>query len=338
MRRDVPFDRIVYGLLPFFVTRQIFAGAGKVGVEQGDRARVYQLSQRAEFLETIASVDTMHKRPLINTRDEPHADSRKYRRLHVIVGDANMSDLVTALKVGTTALVLDLIEDNDLPELTLKDAVIAVKDIARDQTRKWLVCLSDGRFVPAVDVQREYLSRAEKHYRGRDGQTDWTLTRWGWILDHLETDPTGLIGVCDWVTKKWLIDQFVEAEGLSWENGDHLVWLQSQDLEYSNIDPEKGLYRLLEANGETEGILDNRDVEQAMTTPPEGTRGYFRGRCLERFGGSVKSVNWDNITFGLNGSQRSVDLKRFVEPDVARRYNKVLDDSTSLEDLLTALP
>ena len=338
MRRDVPFDRIVYGLLPFFVTRQIFAGAGKVGVEQGDRARIYQLSQRAEFFETIASVDTMHKRPLINTRDEPHADSRKYRRLHVIVGDANMSDLITALKVGTTSLVLDLVEDNDLPELTLKDAVIAVKDIARDQTRKWLVGLSDGRLVPAIEVQREYLSRADKRYRGRDVQTDWTLTRWEWILDHLETDPTGLIGVCDWVTKKWLIDQFVEAEGLSWENGDHLVWLQSQDLEYSNIDPVKGLYRLLEANGETEGILDNRDVEQAMTTPPEGTRGYFRGRCLERFGGSVKSVNWDNIIFGLNGIQRSVDLKRFVEPDVARRYNKVLDDATSLEDLLAALP
>ncbi|OGG52309.1 MAG: peptidase [Candidatus Handelsmanbacteria bacterium RIFCSPLOWO2_12_FULL_64_10] len=338
MRRDVPFERIVHGLLPFFATRQVFAGAGKVGVEQGDRATLYQISQRGEFFEVIASVDTMHKRPLINTRDEPHADPQKYRRLHVIVGDANMSEVITALKVGTTALVIDLIEDGDLPGLALKDPVIAVKDVARDQTRKWLVQLTDGRLMPAVDIQREYLRRAEGRYAGRDAETDWTLRRWAGVLDDLEADPMRLVGVCDWVTKKWLLDQFAEAEGLSWEDEDHVAWLQSQDLEYSNIDPESGLYHLLESQGQALRLTSEEDVARAMITPPAETRGYFRGRSLERFGGSVKSVNWDSIVFGVNGSQRSVDLKGFVEREVASRYNAALDNAKTLEELLAALP
>ncbi|OHE89591.1 MAG: peptidase [Verrucomicrobia bacterium RIFCSPLOWO2_12_FULL_64_8] len=338
MRRDIPFDRIVHGLLPFLVTRQIFAGAGKVGVEQGDRARLYQISQRGEFFEVIASVDTMHNRPLINTRDEPHADPQRYRRLHVILGDANMCEVITALKVGTAALVCDLIEDDDLPGLTLKDPVITVKDIARDQSHRWLVHLGDSRLMPAVDVQREYLSRAEKRYRGRDTDTYWTLNRWAGILDDLEADPTRLIGVCDWVTKKWLLDQFAEAEGLSWANDHHLMWLQSQDLEYSNIDPENGLFHLLEAQGRTEALLDEEDVKRAISTPPEDTRGYFRGRCLDRFGSSVRSVNWDSIVFGVNGTQRAVDLKSFVDRDVARRFNTALDRAGRLEELLAHLP
>ena len=139
MDRSVPFERILQGLLLFFPTRQIFCGAGKVGVEREDRAPIYQLSQRAEFFEVIASVDTMHKRPVVNTRDEPHADAAQYRRLHVIVGDANMSEYITALKVGSTALVIDLIEADCLPDYRLKDPIAAMKNIARDQSHAWLV-------------------------------------------------------------------------------------------------------------------------------------------------------------------------------------------------------
>ena len=144
MDRAVPFERILAGLLPFFATRQIYCGAGKVGVEREDRAPIYQLSQRAEFFEVIASVDTMHKRPVVNTRDEPHADATRYRRLHVIVGDANMSEYVTALKVGATALVIDLIEADCLPDYRLENPIAAMKNIARDQTHEWLVEVEGG--------------------------------------------------------------------------------------------------------------------------------------------------------------------------------------------------
>jgi Pup amidohydrolase len=338
MRRDTPFDRIVRALLPFLATRQIFAGAGKAGVEGGDRAPLYQISQRGEFFETVASVDTMHRRPLVNTRDEPHADPAKYRRLHVIVGDANMSETITALKVGTAALVLDLVEDDDLPDLELKDAVLATRDIARDQSRRWLVQTTDGRLIPAVDVQRAYLARAERRYAGRDADADWTLRRWRGILDDLEADPSRLVGVCDWVTKQWLLDRFAEAEGLSWTDPDDLAWLQSQDLEYADVDPDRGLHLLLEAQGGTERLLEETAIEAATTTPPPGTRGYFRGRCLERFGGSVTSVNWDQIVFGVNGGHRTVDLRAFVEPEAARRSNEALDRARTLAELLEALP
>jgi proteasome accessory factor A len=338
MRRATPFDRILRGLLPFFATRQIYAGAGKVGVEGGDRAPLYQISQRGEFFETVASVDTMHRRPLVNTRDEPHADPANYRRLHVIVGDAIMSETITALKVGATSLVLDLVEEADLPDLTLRDPVVATRDIARDQSRRWLVQTEDGRLIPAVDVQRAYLARAERRCAGRSADADWALRRWREVLDDLEADPARLVGVCDWVTKKWLLDRFAEAEGLSWTDADDLAWLQSQDLEYSSVDPDRGLYLLLEAQGAAARLVAEPEIEAAITVPPRGTRGYFRGRCLERFGGSVTSVNWDQIAFGVNGSQRTVDLKALVEPEAARRCNDALDRARTLADLLEALP
>lgn len=339
MDRSVPFERIVRGLLPFFATRQIFAGSGKVGVERGDKAPIYQLSQRSEFFEVIASVDTMHKRPLVNTRDEPHANSDRYRRLHVIVGDANMSEYVTALKVGTTALVVEMIERDALPDIELKDPIAALKDVARDQSYQWLVELNrkSNRLVPAVEVQRAYLALARKEMAGKGRETDWVLQAWQEVLDGLEQDPMGLVGTCDWVTKKWLLDCFCEAEGLSPARPDDLAWLQSQDLEYHNVDREAGLYYLLESQGKMVRLVGDEEIAGAMFSPPSDTRAYFRGRCLEKFGSDVKSINWDRIVFSTNGKQHSVDLKDLVEMEVVRRYNAVLDESESLEAFLAAL-
>jgi len=339
MSRAIPFERIVKGLLPFLATRQIFAGAGKVGEERGSRAPIYQISQRAEFFETIASVDTMHRRPLVNTRDEPHADAGRFRRLHVIVGDANMSEYMTALKVGSCLLALELVERDVLPDVVLKDPVAAMRNVARDASYAWLVEMASGseRLLPAVEVQRSYLEACEAELSGRDPETDWVLAAWGRVLECLERDPMELVGRCDWVTKKWLLDQFCEEQGLSWDNPGDLAWLQSQDLEYHSVDRDRGLYYLLEAQGITDRVVDDAEVAEAMSTPPADTRAYFRGRFLERFGEHVKSINWDRIVVSQNGTQKTVELGDLVVPSVAQSQNAVLDASETLDDLLRAI-
>ncbi len=339
MARETPFDRIVQGLLPFFATRQIYAGAGKVGEERGKKAGIYQIAQRSEFFEVIASIDTMHKRPLVNTRDESHADPDRYRRLHVIVGDSNMSEFATALKVGATALVVDLIESDDLPDIVLKDPVAAIRDIARDQTYQWLVEVegSPNRLIPAVDVQRAYLARAEARFSGQDTETDWVLRAWAQTLNALEIDYSSLIGSIDWVTKKYLIDSFREAESLTWENPDHVTWLQSQDLEYHNVDRDSGLYYLLEAEGQTPRLVEDLEIAEAMTKPPDGTRAYFRGRALEKYGDQVKSINWDRIVFAANGRSEAVDLRGMVDPAQAKSCNEILNQSESFDQFIKTL-
>ena len=165
MRRDVPWDRLVAGVLPFLITRQIFAGAGKMGIEAESSAGqpgVFQISQRADFFSTLVSIDTMNKRPLVNTRDEPHADAQRYRRFHVILGDSNMSEWATALKAGTTALVLELIERGEAPQIEIAQPIDATKSISRDQNYDWIIEFSDGRKISAIDVQRLYLEAAQQ--------------------------------------------------------------------------------------------------------------------------------------------------------------------------------
>ena len=339
MDRSVPFERILDGLQPFFATRQIYCGAGKVGVEREDKAPIYQLSQRAEFFEVIASVDTMHKRPIVNTRDEPHADPELHRRLHVIIGDANMSEYITALKVGTTALVIDLIEADCLPDYRLKDPIAALKNIARDQTYEWLVEVEGpgNHLVSALEIQDAFLALARREFAGRDKETDWVLSAWDDVLGKLGNDPMDLVGTCDWVTKKWLVDSFCEAENLAWDNPDDLFWMQSQDLEYSNVDREFGLYYLLESQGQMVRLVGDDEVAAAMAEPPTGTRAYFRGRSLEKFGEHVSSINWDRIVFKHNGRQRPVDMKLLVESERVHSYNIALDESDTLEKFLEAL-
>ncbi|SVC57782.1 uncharacterized protein METZ01_LOCUS310636, partial [marine metagenome] len=191
--REIPFQKVIHGLLPFLVTRQIFSGAGKVGVEGEGVSRVdpinYQLSQRSDFFEVIASVDTMTRRPLVNTRDEPHADSSLYRRLHIIIGDANMCEWATAVKGGSLSLVLDLLEEDALPAFELADPVGAVRSISRDYSRAWAVELADRRCTSALEIQRAHQQSAAERYAGRDDETDWVLEQWREALKALESDP-----------------------------------------------------------------------------------------------------------------------------------------------------
>jgi len=307
MQRDVPWDRIVAGVLPFLVTRQIFAGAGKMGIETesaGGQPGTYQISQRADFFSVLVSIDTMNRRPLVNTRDEPHADSRQYRRFHVILGDANMSEWATALKLGTTALVLDLIERGSAPQLEIAQPIDATKSISRDQTYDWIIELTDGRKISAVEVQRIYLAAARKAHPLPDHELKWLLEEWEAVLNDLDRDVMLCRDRVDWVAKKELLETLRSEEQLSWTD----PWLQSIDLEYHNIVPENGLYYELMRQGGMRRFVTEAEIKQAIFGPPADTRAYFRGRSVARFNSQIKSIQWDEIVFADGMGLQRVQL------------------------------
>ena len=309
MRRDIAWDQIVAGILPFLVTRQIFAGAGKMGVEAESgqsEPGIYQISQRADFFSVVVSIDTMNRRPLINTRDEPHVDASRYRRFHVILGDSNMSEWATAMKIGTTALILDLIERGEAPQLEIAQPVDANKSISRDQTYDWIIELKDGRKISAIDVQRIYLraaSRLDPRPRGEgvaggDEEWGWILREWENVLNDLEHDVMLTRDRVDWVAKKFLLNALQEDEKLSWTD----PWLQSVDLEYHNLDLDRGLYYELVRKGLMRRVTSEDEIKAAIFNPPETTRAFFRGRAVARFNDEISSIQWDEIVFA-NGAQ-----------------------------------
>ncbi|MEO5753210.1 MAG: depupylase/deamidase Dop [Chthoniobacterales bacterium] len=307
MRRDLPWDHIVAGVLPFLITRQIFAGAGKMGIEAegaSGQPGTYQISQRADFFSVLVSIDTMNRRPLVNTRDEPHADASQYRRFHVILGDANMSEWATAMKVGTTALVLDLIEKGTAPQIEIAQPIDATKSISRDQTYDWIIELTDGRKISAIEVQRIYLAAAMKEAAADDIEAKWLLREWETVLNDLERDIRLCRDRVDWVAKKELLETFQREEQLSWID----PWLQSIDLEYHNIAPDAGLYYELVRQGTMRSIVTEAKVKQAIFSPPADTRAYFRGRSVARFNAQIKSIQWDEIVFTVAGKLRRVQL------------------------------
>jgi len=299
MDRRTSFKQIVEHLMPFLVTRQVYSGAGKVGSENRSQPCDYQLSQRADFFETEVALDTMVKRPIINTRDEPHADREKYRRLHVIVGDANMSEFTIYLRNGATALLLAMIEDGAVPrDLTLRDPVRAIKEVSHDPTCRRELALDRGAKMTAVQIQREYLEMALAYTSSRevDPVTKDVLAKWESVLESLERDPMELSREIDWVIKKALIEGFMERKGLDWE----APQVQLMDLQYHDIRPDKGLYHMLVRKGQVERIATDEEIAAAVTHPPEDTRAYFRGECLKRYPNQVFGVNWDSISFGVD--------------------------------------
>jgi len=337
MSRDVPFDALRTALTAFNVTRQIFAGAGKVGIESDHglvSPGIFQLAQRSDFFEVEASVDTMHRRPLVNTRDEPHADPKRYRRLHGIVGDANMCELATALKVGTTALVLDCIERRVVPEsLQLARPVDAIKAISHDPTYKWQVTLADGSVTTAIEIQRRYHELAARYAHSHDSETEWVLNEWARVLDALQRDPMTLVGELDWVTKKWLLTTFVESEGVEWSD----PWLRSLDLEYHNIHLETGLYYELQKENAVRRLVSEEQIQKAVGTPPVDTRAYVRGRAIERFGGSISTAQWDSLTFRVDGRNVVLSLNALVEPDALQPVVRALDEEPTVQRFLSRI-
>jgi Pup amidohydrolase len=294
--RATPFTDIVRDLTPFFVSRQVFTGAGKLGAEApwDERGQaIYQLTQRADFFETEVGLETTLKRPIINTRDEPHADPEKYRRLHVIVGDANMCEVAIFLKIGTTAIVLKMIEDGFLPDLTLQSPVMALHEVSRDITCTATVSLVDGRTMSAVQLQWEYLEHAKKYVEREDDTPEnrEVVARWEETLAALETEPLSLHRQLDWVAKYRLLEGYRQRDGLDWR--DHK--LRAIDLQYHDVRRAKGLYNRLAATDKVEHLVSEAEIEWAIMEPPEDTRAYFRGRCISRYPDNIAAASWDSL-------------------------------------------
>ncbi|WNV77770.1 depupylase/deamidase Dop [Geodermatophilus sp. DSM 44513] len=299
MDRRTPFLDIIRGLIPFFATRQVFAGSGRVGIGTESRTQGFQLSQRADFFEVEVGLETTLKRPIINTRDEPHADADKYRRLHVIIGDANLAELSTYLKVGTTALVLDMVEARTLTrDLSLEESVAELQAVSHDPSLTHRVRLRDGRRMTALEVQQAYLEMAQRHVDRRgdgDPQTADVLRLWAEVLEDLAADPMRCADRLDWPAKLRLLEGYRSRDDLAW--GDSRLRLV--DLQYSDVRPEKGLYHRLVSRGSMQRLLTDEEVAGAVLSPPSDTRAFFRGECLRRYPAQVAAASWDSVVFDL---------------------------------------
>ncbi|MEO7453310.1 MAG: proteasome accessory factor PafA2 family protein [Fimbriimonadales bacterium] len=315
----------VHDVYPFLVTRQIYAGVGRVGghiidyagarpthrdvirnpvdyiwvsniyAVSPDDSQRFQLSQRADHIIKAIASRVRFNRALINPKWEAFYGNQNTTRLHLLFGESNQMEYAYALKVGTTCLVLDLAEDGLIPPyLRLDDPLVALREVSRDESYKWVVTLEDGSTIRSVDLHRRYLELAQT-YRGRDAETDWILTEWEATLDGLEKDPLSLGDRLDWVAKKKLVEMYMDAEGIDW--GDDA--LHSVDLEYHNIDPRKSLYQGLVETGGVKRVVTENDIANAMSDPPENTRALGRAHLVKwlvrRNSPAAYWVDWDAV-------------------------------------------
>ncbi|MBM3848378.1 MAG: peptidase, partial [Verrucomicrobia bacterium] len=308
MPRRLAWETLSQGMVALFVTRQILCGSGKFGWEEEDRflRPGFQISQRSDFF------TEMQRRPLINTRDEPHANADAYRRFHVIIGDANMSLYSGYLKIGTTALVLQaMLNGAPLDRIPkVEDPLGTLKKISRDTSWKWECHLVDGRLTTGVEIQRQYLQLVKEFCR--DESTDWlrVVTDWEQALNDLERDPLLLADRLDWAAKYRLIEQFREAEGLSPED----PWLQSLDLSYHLLDRQQGLFYGLLDQGSFRLPYALDEICHGRLTPPMSTRAAVRGYCIERFGVAVDLTQWDHVTLRSGEKRIELDLRNLFDP------------------------
>src|SRR5437867_647482 len=296
-RRD-DFGHYAEVLIPFFVSRQIYAGAGKV--LQTARGAMFCISQRAEHIWEGVSSATTRSRPIINTRDEPHADAERYRRLHVIVGDSNMSEYATFLKVGATSILLRMLEDSSvvLRDMTLENPIRAIREISHDTTCTRKVRLANGREATALDIQSEYLNRALRYAetRGLSPLEKQALGMWEHCLTALAKDPLTLTRECDWVIKHQLLERFQARNGVSL--GHPKVALM--DLQYHDVNRKRGLYYKLQDRDLVERVCTDGDIEQAVDEPPQTTRARLRGEFIR-----------DRKSTRLNSSHRTISYAVF---------------------------
>jgi len=350
--RAVPFADLAQRIMSFLVTRQVFTGAGRVGIGQRGETAGFQLSQRADYIEAEIGLETTLRRPIVNTRDEPHADPARWRRLHVIIGDANMLQSATYLKLGTTSIVLWLIEqavnpaggaDNlragealaAIDRLALLDPVGAVHTVSHDLTLTERLELADGRWLTALEIQGEFLAAVRLALGSvPDAETGDVLDRWASLLDRLATDPASCAREVEWLAKLRLL------EGL--RRRDHLEWdhprLAAVDLQWSDVRPERGLYHRLAEAGAVERLVEEDSAERAAVHPPADTRAYFRGEALARYAGAISAASWDSIVFDVPGSPT---LQRVPMRDPLRgtreHVGALLDRSPDARSLLAAL-
>jgi proteasome accessory factor A len=337
--RAVPWEALAAAIQAFLVTRQVFAGAGKFAVEDEDRfvGPGFQLAQRSDFFTELQSVDTMQRRPLINTRDEPHADPARWRRFHVILGDANMSPFATWLKAGATALVLEAVmkagrvssPSSQLPWPVLADPLAALRAISRDPAWKWEVKLAGRRTATALEIQRAYLDAVKTHVEPATPEHTQLIAAWEEVLNDLAADPRRCADRLDWVAKHELIRGFQNAEGLA----DDDPWLRSLDLEYHRLDPADGLFFGLEQAGRIRRVVDDAQVTRAIYEPPTDTRARIRGRCVDKFEQAVLSAQWDHITLKTAAGPLKIDLTQLFSPAELARVAAAVEAARTPDDL-----
>src|ERR671925_851066 len=306
--RHGEFSRLTDVLIPFLVTRQVICGAGKV--LQTPRGAVYCVSQRAEHIWESVSSATTRSRPIINTRDEPHADAERFRRLHVIVGDSNMSEWTSFMKVGITDLVLRMVEGNTvMRDLTLENPIRAIREISHDTTGTRKVKLANGRELSAIDMQQEYFEKTSRFLerRGTDETSKLLLYEWGEALDALTAGDAERLGrKVDWVTKRLMIERYMRKHDLSLAS----PRVALLDLTYHDVNRGRGLYYLLEKAGKVDRVVTEALISKAMREPPQSTRAKLRGDFIRQAKAKRRDYTVDWVHLKLNDqAQRTVLCK-----------------------------
>lgn len=341
--RAIPFSDLVAHLVPFLVTRQVFTGAGRVGIGPTGQQPGFQISQRADYIEAEVGLETTLRRPIVNTRDEPHADRTRWRRLHLIIGDATMLEVATYLRLGTTSLVLWLLEHAAehpdavarLRALAPADPVSAVHQVSRDVALTARIDLADGRTLTALEIQAEYLTAVRDAVgSAADRQTADVLDRWASVLDRLGQDPALCAREVEWVAKLRLLDGMRRRDRLGWDD----PRLAAMDIQWSDVRPERGLYHRLVAADAVERLVPDAAAVSAVTEPPPDTRAYFRGSVVRLFGGQVRAASWDSVVLDV---PRLSSLRRIPLADPWRgteaHVRALLESCTDAGDLVDRL-
>jgi proteasome accessory factor A len=336
LTRELPFSEVVDYFTTFLVTRQVFTGSGKLGSENGRPAVPFQLTQRADFFEEEVGLETTLKRPIINTRDEPHGDPSKYRRLHVIIGDANMSEVQNLLKLGSAAIILMAIEDGVIPDsLRLAKPVEATWQVSHDLELNRPLDLAEGGTATALELQGRYLEWATKYAENTDLPAPFAtvLEEWEAVLADLERDPLSTADRLDWAAKYRLLRDYQDRDGLDWD----AAKLRLLALQYHDVDPARGLFYKLEAAGRIRRLFTPAEVEAAVNEPPARTRAYFRGKSVGKYGSSLVAANWDSLVF--DSGEETLKRVPMMEPlrGTKELVSGLLDRSDDAAALLRAL-
>ncbi|MFV2142805.1 MULTISPECIES: depupylase/deamidase Dop [Isoptericola] len=346
--RGVAFGTLVELLTPFLVTRQVFTGSGRVGLGPSGEDPGFQLSQRADYMEAEVGLETTLRRPIVNTRDEPHADRTRWRRLHLIAGDANHLEVATYLKLGTTSLVLWVAEHLDelagagvpahaeLAALRLADPVRDVQRVSRDLDLTVPLELADGTTATALEVQERYVDVVHRSLAalGSDDDTDDVVARWRSVLGRLGTDPASCAREVEWVAKLRLLDRLRVRDGLAWDH----PRLHAMDLQWADVRPERGVYHRLVAAGAVERLVTEEEVTRAVHHPPVDTRAWFRGEVMERYPDEISAASWDSVIFDVHGAA-SLQRVPMLDPTrgTAAHIGALLDASPDAATLLEGL-
>ena len=344
--RDVPFQDIIKVLMPFFVTRNIFCGSGRVGLNQDSSDAGFQISQRADFIEAEVGLETTLRRPIINTRDEPHSDSARWRRLHVIVGDANRFQVSTYLKFGVTSLMLWALENRDnIPNfeqffsgLELKDPVNDFRLVSRDLSLQEKLFLTNGNALSALDIQFEYLAFIQAALLKNDvsDATTWAVVnKWEQVLKGLAAGPLEYCyRTVEWVAKLRILQGLKTKHGLDWS----AAKLKMLDLQWADIDPAVSIFSRLLDKGEVERLVEAEAVSQATKLPPKETRAYFRGRSIDKFFNNIAFASWDAVVFDVPGDE---SLRKLSIPNPysanAQEVAQHLEKAKDVKEFLTLL-